>query len=47
MEPEERQKECDKRKSHISSKLHMVYISSNDGHKSSGLFFSQTTGKQQ
>jgi hypothetical protein len=26
-------KECDKRKSHISSKLHMIYISSNNvGH---------------
>jgi len=24
-------KECDKRKSHISSKLHMMYISSNNG----------------
>jgi len=24
-------KECDKRKSHISSKLHMIYISSNNG----------------
>ena len=23
-------KECDKRKSHISSKLHMIYISSNN-----------------
>ena len=25
-------KECDKRKSHISSKLHMIYISSNVRH---------------
>ena len=24
-------KECDKRKRHISSKLHMIYISSNNG----------------
>ena len=24
-------KECDKRKSHICSKLHMIYISSNNG----------------
>ena len=30
MEPKNK-KECDKRKSRISSKLHMIYISSNNG----------------
>ena len=46
MEPKE-QERIAKRKSRISSKRHMICISSsNDGHKSIGLSFSQTTAKQ-
>jgi hypothetical protein len=46
-------KECDKRKSHISSELHMIYISSNDVrhltkiHKHLGLYLLQYSSKQQ